>query len=624
MIFIAELLRYYTWFYVIQHVSGSYEKKPLSEYLSTPFSPLYISLLFIVSVLTLFINDFIVDSFNLLSPNIISLIWMFIFSVIGMMLVEQLYRNTPSEFRRDINFLCISAGSIFIFDFFVFSNAILLQKIDYELWSARGFINVLIAPTLILAAVRNPSLAPNIHISRQFIFHSTTLLGSGLYLLTMSIAGYYIKINSGEWGNLLQSTFLFAALLLFASLFLSSSLKSKVKHYVNKSFRNKYDYREEWNRFSSTLFTRTDDLSIHHRSLKAVCQIIDSTGARLWLKDKDQYLYRADWNMPLKHPVPEETNSTFINYITDHQNIITTQEYKNFAYDKSKTGHWFLDSENSWLILPLSLNKELYGFIHLQSPTPPLHLDQEDKELLTTITHHVALNLSQYEALIALQDAEQFKSINQMTAFLTHDLKTLLSQLFLLVENGKVHKNNPAFIDDMLNTLEHVSKKMQRLVQQLKEPQTTSSISKFSILFLLEEILEDYKHNSIKPELIIYQNINPEISANKSELQSALKHIIQNAVDSVSREGFVKIELSSNNSHSITLKITDNGKGMSADFIANRLFRPFDSTKGVSGMGIGVYQSREYIRALKGDILVSSIEGSGTSFTITLPLTKYD
>ena len=58
---------------------------------------------------------------------------------------------------------------------------------------------------------------------------------------------------------------------------------------------------------------------------------------------------------------------------------------------------------------------------------------------------------------------------------------------------------------------------------------------------------------------------------------------------------------------------------MDADFIANRLFQPFDSTKGVTGMGIGVYQSRGYIRFLDGELDVSSQPGKGTTFKITLP-----
>ncbi len=620
MIFVAELLRYFTWFYVLHHAMGSYLSHPFKVNLSNPVSPFFISLLFIIATLSLLVTPFLVELFNFKTPNSLQIGQILIFTVLGLILVEQLYRNTPKESRWNIIFLCISAGAVFIYDFFVYSNAFLVQKIDYEFWSARGIVNVLIAPTLLIAAARNPSLAPNIHISRQFVFHSTTLLGAGLYLIIMSLAGYYIKLVSGEWGNLLQITFLFASLLLLSSLFFSSTFKAKIKRYISSNFSNKYDYREEWNRFSNTLLSSDSDMPINLRSLQAVSQIIDSPGARLWLKDSNQYRFNSDWYMPLDKPVLEPENSEFIKYIYSQRDLFTLDEYINTFKQLVESDHWFIQSKNSWIILPLWVNEQLFGFIHLKSSFAPSSLDQEDRELLTTIGHHVALYLSQYEASLALQQAEKFKGINQMTAFLTHDLKTLLSQLFLLVENGKIHKNNPAFIEDMLNTLEHVSQKMQRLIQQVKDPSAYKVETNFFIINIIDEIVADYKQQEIQPEVLNLTEKKLIINANRGELQSALKHIIQNAIDSVSRQGYVKIELTSNNAGSVCIKITDNGKGMSNDFIANRLFQPFDSTKGVSGMGIGVYQSREYIRTLKGDIQVTSIENTGTTFTITLPI----
>ena len=620
MIFIADLLRYYTWFYVLQHATGSFTSTKLNDLIKNPFSPFYISLLFLISVFTLLMNDELVEIFNLSPVNLISISWMLIFTVLGIILVEQLFRNTPSKHRAPIIFLCISAGAVFIFDFFVFSNALLLQNIDYELWSARGFVNVLIAPTLVIAAARNPSLAPNIHLSREFVFHSTALLGSGLYLIVMSVAGYYIKVNSGEWGGLLQSTFLFAALLFFASLFFSKKIKLKLKYYINRSFSNKYDYRAEWNRFSNTLLATDATINepIQIRSLQAVCQIIDSKGAMLWLKDRDQYNYKANWNMPEPTMSFEPEHSFLIDSLKKNQSIFTQNNLKPAQLKDSE--HWLLSDSKNWLILPLWLSNSLFGFIYLIKPETMKNLDHEDTELLTTITHQVSLFLSQHETSIALQQSEKFKGINQMTAFLTHDLKTLLSQLCLIVENGKIHKDNPAFIDDMLNTLDHVTIKMQRLVQQLKNPTTETSRSTSSIVSILNEIFNDYKHNPIIPVLHNPENINPSLTANKDELHSALKHIIQNAVESISKSGEVKIELTSMNSSCISIRISDNGKGMDADFIANRLFQPFDSTKGVTGMGIGVYQSREYIRSLDGELDVSSEPGIGTTFTITLPI----
>ena len=71
----------------------------------------------------------------------------------------------------------------------------------------------------------------------------------------------------------------------------------------------------------------------------------------------------------------------------------------------------------------------------------------------------------------------------------------------------------------------------------------------------------------------------------------------------------------------VILEIRDSGEGMSEEFIRRRLFKPFDTTKGSSGMGIGVYQAREVVRSLGGDIFVKSTLGVGTTVSSSLPLT---
>ncbi len=68
------------------------------------------------------------------------------------------------------------------------------------------------------------------------------------------------------------------------------------------------------------------------------------------------------------------------------------------------------------------------------------------------------------------------------------------------------------------------------------------------------------------------------------------------------------------------ISVSDTGSGMTPQFIRDRLFRPFDSTKGVQGMGIGAYQVREFARKLGGDIEVRSEVGYGTTVTMSIPL----
>lgn len=64
----------------------------------------------------------------------------------------------------------------------------------------------------------------------------------------------------------------------------------------------------------------------------------------------------------------------------------------------------------------------------------------------------------------------------------------------------------------------------------------------------------------------------------------------------------------------------DDGSGMTDDFVRDRLFKPFDTTKGSKGMGIGAYQAREYVRSIGGRIEVDSEAGRGTCMRVLLPL----
>ncbi|NNE37116.1 MAG: PEP-CTERM system histidine kinase PrsK, partial [Gammaproteobacteria bacterium] len=536
---------------------------------------------------------------------------------------EQLIRNTASEFRGSIIFLCISAGAIFIYDMFVFSNALLTRVIDYEFWGARGIVNILIVPTLVIAAARNPGLAPHIHVSRQFVFHSTTLFGVGVYLVLMSIAGYYVKESSGEWGKTLQASFLFASLLLLAALFLSPKIKSRVKRYLYFSFRNKYDYREEWNRFSRTLLTFDPDISLYKRALKAIGQIVDSRGATLWIKDNHQFVVKTIWQHGVDSIPPEKDDSILVKYIYKKKTLFSVGEFKGVSEPAKAVNHWFVNTENSWLIVPLWVNDDLFGFVHLiaASIEPGKDsLDLEDIDLLNTIAHHVSLSLFLKETDNALQQAQKFNDMNQMTAFLMHDLKTVLSQLTLLVENAAAHRTNPDFIDDMVDTVEHTTHKMQRVMQLLKNPDQLSEVSPKPIMEVIETVTISFRHHPVRPVVINRLNENPVIVANQEQLYSALKNIVQNAVESTDKNGKVEIELGSIVDNQLIIDISDNGKGMSQEFIADRLFRPFDSTKGVSGMGMGVFQSREFFRSLTGDLKVTSKENVGTRFTIQLPV----
>jgi hypothetical protein len=129
-------------------------------------------------------------------------------AVAGLVLVEQIYRNTPPDQRWAIKFLCIGVGGLFVYDFYMYANGLLFKQFDGAIWSARGVVFAMVVPLIAVSASRNPQWSLRVFVSRHVVFHSAALLGAGVYLLIMAAAGYYIKAYGGSWGGVVQIAFL--------------------------------------------------------------------------------------------------------------------------------------------------------------------------------------------------------------------------------------------------------------------------------------------------------------------------------------------------------------------------------------------------------------------------------
>jgi len=247
----------------------------------------------------------------------ISAVFPALFAVAGMVLVEQFYRNSNAQERWGVKHLCLALGGIFVFDFYLYSEAMLFTAISQDGWIARGAVNTLLVPLLWISLRRRANTDMKLAISHRMAFHSAALMGSGLYLMLMAAAGYYIRFAGGEWGVILQTVFLFGAALVLLLAVFSSTVRAKLRVSLAKHFfRYRYDYREEWLRFTSMLTEGEPDAQVYDRSLKAMARLVDSPAAALWLKQdgasaRSVYRRVAHWNfaemdgqLEADHPFP--------------------------------------------------------------------------------------------------------------------------------------------------------------------------------------------------------------------------------------------------------------------------------------------------------------------------------
>lgn len=542
-------------------------------------------------------------------------------AVMGLILVEQLFRSVAEDSRWNVKPLCLALLVQFVFDVYLFSDAMMFGQIDGDALSVRGFVHAMTVPLLMLTTERSKDWASKIRLSQKAAFHSVTLLFSGIYLLFMAGIGYYVRYFGGEWGRAFQLALVFAAILLLGILLVSGSMRAKMKVLVGKHFFHyRYDYREEWLRFTQTLTAQDSPQSMGEQVIRGLANMVESPAGILWLREAGQESYRqsARWNLPECASI-EPLNSPLCRFLLTSGWVINLEEYRCFParYNGFELPTWLSELPNAWLIVPLMAGSEMHGFVILSSSRTPLNVNWEVNDLLRTAGCQAASFLAKMQATEALLEVRKFDAFNKMSAFVVHDLKNIVTQLSLMLKNAERHHNNPEFQQDMLMTVDHAVERMRQLMMQLREgAPPPGGICGVNLADVVLRIQKDKMNQGRSIDVRIQERLVAR--GHDERLERVIGHLVQNALDASTNEGKVWISVERKNDKA-TIEVGDTGQGMTKEFIRDRLFKPFQSTKD-SGMGIGAYESAQYVRELGGEMSVESEPGIGTRILVSLPL----
>lgn len=544
-------------------------------------------------------------------------------AVAGMLLVEQVYRAAPPGARWGIKLACLGIGALFAYDVYLYADALLFQRVSIDIWSARGVVNALCAPLLIAALRRNPAWGHHFQLSRQIMFRSVALLGTAGYLLAMAASAWYLRAVGGAWGPLMQLGCLCGAMLLLAAVLFSGAVRARLKVLIGKHFyRARYDYREEWQRFTHGLGAAGGTLP--ERIIETLAGLVESPAGVLWLRHGDlAFKPAAAWNLPLPRVTESAlaAGSGLCQLLEARQWVVEPAAWRRqpALHGDLPVPEWLTAAGPAvWLVAPLLLDQRLFGFVCLAPPRAPVMVNWEVRDVLRIAGRQAAAVLAHRQYANDLAVARQFESFNRMTAFVAHDLKNLVSQLGLLLSNAERHRDNPLFQDTMLDTSRHALGKMQDLLRKLHQAPDADGAEPavpVDLGAVLTRAVQVCAGLAPQPVLVL-PSAPLLVAAQPERLQRVFAHLIVNAVEATGADGSVTVRLE-HQGESALIEVADTGRGMSADFVRDRLFQPFDSTK-PAGMGIGVFEAREYLQELGGAIDVVSMPGVGTRFCITL------
>jgi putative PEP-CTERM system histidine kinase len=539
-------------------------------------------------------------------------------SAAGLSITETVFRSFRSGDRWGVKYLCLAIGGMFAYDVFFYSDALLYRQIDEALRNIRGFAVALLVPLFVINIVRAESRHIALSLSAHMVFGSTVLLGAGGYLGIMAVAAYYIRDYGGTWSQALQVIFIFAAILLLCVALLSGTLRSFLRRFMAEHFqRQKFDYRREWRRLLQQISASDSEESLDLRVVKALADLVDSPAGALWYLEGQNFSLAVNWNIPVAS-IGGRDAAAIIDLFRDRDFVIDLWQKSGAAgfLDAAALG----ESDKGRFLLPLFHHESLMGLVLLTDSRAPRTLDDEDIELVRMASRQAAGYLSEQRSARTLTEAREFEKFNRRYAFVTHDIKNLVSQLSLIVRNFEKHGHRPDFQRDMLATVQSAVERMNHLMDRLKDSES-DELQIVTVGPLIEKLIAEQSVGNATIRFDCPDDLVAlQVRADSRRVDAIMRHLLQNAADSSGGSGKIVVGLRRERNAAV-IEVRDTGHGMDSEFIRNELFKPFRSTKR-GGMGIGAYQCRTYARELGGDLEAISSVGAGTTMRVTLPLLR--
>jgi putative PEP-CTERM system histidine kinase len=537
-------------------------------------------------------------------------------------LVHNVYGQAAPASRSHIRLAMLGLALIWTYDLNLYTVAYLGSKSAPRLVEWRGFAVALAAPLFALATRNEGSW--RVRLSRAATFQSLSLLAICAYFALMAILATALRGTGVDWSSGLMvgalAAMTVAAMVLIPSARARSWLKVKLAKHL---FEHRYDYRIEWLRFTGTLGRAGPDAPpLSERIIKAFADIVDAPGGLLLVSDSAGGITVASaayWTGSNPGPDAFESCAQFWDELESSGRVLEFEGLRRgwaSARDKAlPVPKWLHDEPSVWLGIPLVHHQRLVGLVVLAAPDYRRQLDWEDFDLLRTAGNQAASSLAEALGQEALSHAQRFEEFNRRFAFILHDIKNLVSQLSLLARNAERHADNPEFRADMVATLQSSVGKMNELLARLA-PHSQSRVQRMEPEPLRPILIAAIAAKRRDREVNLLGDASIQALVDANALEQAVGHLVQNALDASSGEP-VTVRVS-NEDANVAIAITDKGVGMDGDFIRNRLFEPFASTK-PGGFGIGAFEARSLITAMGGRLSVDSRLGRGTTFTILLP-----
>ena len=538
--------------------------------------------------------------------------------------MEGFWRGLASVHRWEYKFLTV--GSYLICGIMIWAASYRIAYLRFfpDHFTLLGAVIFISWGLMVYAVARHRLLNRKIFISRKVVYSAVAPLAFGLYLLGLGIISLIMRYFGWPLSVILQWSLAVLGVVAVLLYVHSGKIRRRVHFFISTHFYvNKYEYRDEWLKFSNLLKGAFTEGEVVKALNQVLAGSLYTANLSIWIGDEKQgYKSIASENpADRKNDLVLGANDPLIDYLKNQGHYYIDDVHTDLGEEIIRNQRELLKQRDLVLLVPILISNQVVGLIGLGPEYTGGRYGQDDFDLLAALGTQAASALLAVRMGEQLAQARQIEAWNALSTFVMHDLKNLASTLSLTLQNLPIHFDNPEFRKDAVRISQQSLDKINNICSGL------SSLSKKIELKKAQADLNDLLHNTIlilndKCKTSILYNPQPaaKILLDSDQIQKVLTNLMLNANDALKNGGEIRVGLRQEGGW-VTISVSDNGCGMSREFIERSLFRPFKTTK-KQGMGIGLFQSKMIVEAHGGRIEVESEEGKGTTFRVMLPIDK--
>jgi putative PEP-CTERM system histidine kinase len=541
-----------------------------------------------------------------------------------LMTAETTFRAAVGMTRWRVKYATLGLGVIFGARIYSRTHGLLFSGALLKLSSIECIALLIGSVFFTVALFRGGFREVDVVVSRSAIGNSLTLFIIGAYFFIIGVLAQVVAFIGHAMDFQTQALLILVAIATVAVLSLSDRVRQRLRHAFSRYLgRPMYDFRRVWTEVSGSLSKHRDTRSLCSAAATLISTTFTVLSVRIWLLDPNTRRLVLQASTATSAEDPESVTNLapddilpFLSALEAPLNIERQPSELFVTLRRANPSH-FRNGGDRWAVPLREKNREL-GLVVMADRVNGISYTPEELDLVACVAAQVSATLLNLRVTGELMEAKELEAFQTMSAFFVHDLKNTVSTLNLMLQNLPVHFDDPEFRKDALRGIANTVDRVNHLIARL------SALRKKMELRPVETNMSELIERTVTQldgvqgaKLSLDLQRDARVLVDPEYFGSVLSNLLLNARDSAGENAEIHVNVSETNARVVTC-VTDNGCGMTPEFIATSLFRPFSSTKN-KGLGIGMFQCKVLVEAHRGTIEVESTPGVGTSIRISLP-----